>query len=149
MSALASLGGIACLLFLDLEKTTRWGVPSWVLFSALIVSGVVGVVRGVRMWRTARASGSSDQESSRQATIRAARTRRATSGLPAIYFSASGGAGVLALLAGVVIVIIGAVRADSGLISTGVALGSGGFAIALVGLAAAAYFRSVSRPDDK
>ena len=60
MSALASLGGIACLLFLDLEKTTRWGVPSWVLFSALIVSGVVGVVRGVRMWRMARASGSSD-----------------------------------------------------------------------------------------
>lgn len=56
MSALAILGGIACLVFLDLDRTTRWGVPAWVLFSALIVSGVVGAMRGVRMWRKGRGS---------------------------------------------------------------------------------------------
>ncbi len=56
MSALAILGGIACMLFLDLERTTRWGLPAWVLFSALIVSGAVGVIRGVRMWRKDRGS---------------------------------------------------------------------------------------------
>lgn len=63
MSTLAILGGIACLLFLDLEKTTRWGFPAWVLLSALIVSGAMGAIRGVRMWRKDRESPQRDDKS--------------------------------------------------------------------------------------
>ncbi len=62
MSALAISGGIARLLFLDLEKTTRRGLLTRGLFSARTVSGVVGVLRGARMWRKDRGSPRPDNE---------------------------------------------------------------------------------------
>lgn len=62
MSPLVALGGAAALLFMDPQGLTRWGIPAWVLSTAVTVFGVVGVIRGIRMWRKDDGSTPPDEE---------------------------------------------------------------------------------------
>jgi hypothetical protein len=146
MGSLVTLGGAAGLFFVDLSETSRRGIPMWILMPAVVLSGLLIVGSGIRMWRRNGPSSPKNppaDENGNEPPTRATRIGRA---LPTTYFAGTGALGAGGVLAGLVTLVIGLASGDSGLTSTGVLVGGAGAVLSLVGWSAAAYMNSVKQP---
>jgi hypothetical protein len=149
MGSLVVLGSGAGLLFVDLSETSRRGIPMWLLLPAVTLFGILIVGNGIRVWRRNGPPSAVDAQRPQPANATPTRSVRVARAIPAIYFTATGILGAIGLLAGIVTLVVGLIRNDPALISIGVLIGGGGAVIGLIGLSAAAYFRSVNSPDRK
>lgn len=149
MGSLVTLGGVAGLLFTDLSETSRRGIPMWILMPAVVLSGLVIVGSGIRMWRQNGPSSPKKSPSDENNTEPPTRATRIGRALPTTYFTGTGVVGTVGVLAGLVTLVIGLASGDSGLTSTAVLMGGGGVVLALIGWSSAAYMKSGHQPDSR